>query len=106
MREYTFDEIVVLITMDETTGEETRSRSYASIASVRGSETYQAMTVGLKPELMIVLPDWLAAYHGEQQVEYGDNPYRVLRAYQTEDGRAELTVYRLRPGVSEANSFL
>ena len=93
MREYTFDEIVVLITMDETTGEETRSRSYASIASVRGSETYQAMTVGLKPELMIVLPD-------------GDNPYRVLRAYQTEDGRAELTVYRLRPGVSEANSFL
>lgn len=43
MREYTFDEIVVLITMDETTGEETRSRSYASIASVRGSETYQAI---------------------------------------------------------------
>ena len=106
MREYTFDEIVVLITMDETTGEETRSRSYASIASVRGSETYHAMTVGLKPELMIVLPDWHADYHGEQQVEYGDNPYRVLRAYQTEDGRAELTVYRLRPGVSEANSFL
>jgi hypothetical protein len=106
MREYTFDEIVILITADETTGDETRSRSYASIASVRGSETYQAMTVGLKPELMIVLPDWHADYHGEQQVEYGDNSYRVLRAYQTEDGRAELTVYRLRPGVSEANSFL
>ena len=106
MREYTFDEIVILITADETTGDETRSRSYASIASVRGSETYQAMTVGLKPELMIVLPDWHADYHGEQQVEYGDNSYRVLGAYQTEDGRAELTVYRLRPGVSEANSFL
>lgn len=106
MREYTFDEIVILITADEATGEETRSRSYASIASVRGSETYQAMTVGLKPELMIVLPDWHTDYHGEQQVEYGGNPYRVLRAYQTEDGRAELTVYRLRPGVSEVNSFL
>lgn len=49
MREYTFDEIVVLITVDEATGEEARSRSYASIASVRGNETYQAMTVGLKP---------------------------------------------------------
>lgn len=106
MREYTYDEIVTLVSVDEETGEETRRRSYASVASVWGNETYQAMTVGLKPELMIVLPDWHTDYHGEQQVEYGGNPYRVLRAYQTEDGRAELTVYRLRPGVSEVNSFL
>ena len=106
MREYTYDEIVTLVSVDEETGEEPRRRSYASVASVWGNETYQAMTVGLKPELMIVLADWHTDYHGEQQVEYGGNSYRVLRAYQTEDGRAELTVYRLRPGVSEVNSFL
>lgn len=106
MRDYTFDEIVDLVSVDETTGAETRRRSYASVASVRGNETYQAMSVGLKPELMIVLPDWYADYHGEQRVECQGNPYRVLRAYQTEDLRAELTVYRLRPGVSDSDTFL
>lgn len=106
MRAYTFDEIVTLTSVDETTGEETSRRSYADVASVRGNETYQAMTVGLKPELMIVLPDWDNDYHGEQRVECRGNLYRVLRAYKTDDRRAELTVYRLRPGVSDSDTFL
>lgn len=106
MREYTFSETVELIRVDEATGEETKRSSYAEIASVRGSETYQAMTVGLKPELMIVLPDWYDDYHGEKRLIYSDNEYRVLRAYKTEDLRAELTVYRLRPGVSDSDTFL
>ena len=106
MRAYTFDEIVTLTSVDETTGEETSRRSYADVASVRGNETYQATTVGLKPELMIVLPDWDNDYHGEQRVEYRGNLYRVLRAYKTDDRRAELTVYRLRPGVSDSDTFL
>lgn len=106
MSKYTYDEIVTLVSVDETSGEETRRQSYASVASVRGNETYQAMTVGLKPELMIVLPSWYDDYHGEQRVECRGNPYRVLRAYQTEDLRAELTVYRLRPGRSETDNYL
>ena len=106
MRDYTFDEMVELIRVDEITSEETRRRSYAEIASVRGSETYQAMTVGLKPELMIVLPNWFDDYHGEKRLQYNGNEYRVLRAYKTEDLRAELTVYRLRPGVSDSDTFL
>lgn len=106
MREYTFDEVVELLRVDEATGEEIKRRSYAEIASVRGNETYQAMTVGLKPELMIVLPNWFDDYHGEKRLEYSGNEYRVLRAYKTEDLRAELTVYRLRPGVSNSDTFL
>lgn len=106
MREYTFDEVVDLIQVDESTGEEAKQRSYAEIVSVRGSETYQAMTVGLKPELMIVLPNWFDDYHGEKRLLYSGNEYRVLRAYKTEDLRAELTVYRLRPGVSDSDTFL
>ena len=47
MRAYTFDEIVTLTSVDETTGEETSRRSYADVASVRGNETYQAMTLSL-----------------------------------------------------------
>lgn len=39
MREYTYDEIVTLVSVDEETGEETRRRSYASVASVWGNET-------------------------------------------------------------------
>ena len=105
MREYTFSETVDLIRVDEATGEETKRSSYAEIASVRGSETYQAMTVVLKPELMIVLPDWYDDYHGEKRLIYSGNEYRVLRAYKTEDLRAELTVYRLRPGVSDSDTF-
>ena len=105
MREYTYDEEVTLLQVDEETGKETRRRSYAEVVSLRGTETYQAMSVGLKPELMIVLPDWFDDYHGEKLVEYDGKTYRVLRAYKTEDLRAELTVYRLKAGVSDSDTF-
>ena len=104
MRNYTFDEAVTLVAVDEKTGAETRRESYADICSVRREEDYQAMSVGLKPEMMVVLPNWDDDYHGEKMVEYNSKPYRILRAFKTEDLRAELTVYRLRAGVSESGT--
>lgn len=101
-RGYTFDELVTLVTVNEDTGATASRESYAEVQTVSGSETYQAMTVGLKPSLMIVLPSWDDDYAGEDLLDYGGNRYRVIRAYRTEDGHAELTVTRLRP-VSESD---
>lgn len=95
-RGYTFDELVTLVSVNEDTGATSSRESYAEIQTVSGSETYQAQTVGLKPSLMVVLPSWLDDYAGEDLLEYNGHRYRVLRAYRTEDGHAELTVTRLR----------
>ena len=66
--------------------------------SIGMTETYQAMAVGYKPEVKLVLTNWLD-YAGEEVVEY--TPFgwsypirfRVLRTYR--NGEAlELTCYR------------
>ncbi len=77
---------------------ETRRSVMADDASVGMTETYQAMAVGFKPEVKLVLTNWLD-YQGEEVVEY--TPYgwssplrfRILRTYR--NGEAlELTCYR------------
>lgn len=95
-RGYTYDSLVRLITVDETSGDETNRESYAEIKTVTMSETYQALTVGLKPSIVAVLPSWLDDYAGEELVEVDGYRYRVLRSYRTEDDHAELTLTRLR----------
>ena len=53
-------------------------------ASVRASEFYQAANVGLKPELVLVLANYMD-YQGERVVLFGGKEYTVLRVYQKPD---------------------
>lgn len=100
-REYTFPDEVTLILHDPDSGEVCEHVSYAEITSVYGREFYNAMSTGLRPELMVTLPSWADDYHGEQRLEWQGVPYRIIRAYRTEEQMAELTVMRLRPAAGD-----
>ena len=101
-RVYTFPEEVTLIDKNPDTGEETKRISFAQISSVYARETYAAMAVGLRPEFIVTLPNWEDDYHGEQSLIRDCIPYRIIRAFHTPDGMAELTVTRLKNYVSES----
>lgn len=92
---YTFDDEVRLVSVDEDTGTETVHVSYAEIVSVYQSETYAALAVGMRPEFRAILPSWDDDYHNEKRLELHGVPYRIIRAYKTDDLMAELTVTRL-----------
>ena len=101
-RVYTFPEEVTLVAQNPDTGDEVKRISYAQISSVYAKETYAAMAVGLRPEFMVTLPSWEDDYHGEQSLIRDGIPYRIIRAYHTPDGMAELTVTRLKNFVAES----
>ena len=105
-REYTFPREVTLVGVDDQTGEETPYVSFAEVNSVYAKETYQAMAVGLRPDLMVTLPHADDDYHGEQRLVLDGVTYQIIRAFKTLEGMAELTVSRLRPGRSDSDTFL
>lgn len=105
-REYTFPREVTLIGVDDQTGDETPYVSFAEVNSVYAKETYQAMAVGLRPELTVTLPHADDDYHGEQRLVLDGVTYKIIRAFKTPEGMAELTVSRLRPGRSDSDTFL
>lgn len=71
---------------------ENRRTVFCRKASIGQAEFYQAHATGLKPELKLVLADYLD-YNDEQLVEYNGQVYRVLRTYRT-GMELELVVYR------------
>lgn len=77
---------------------ETRREVFCREASIGQKEFYQAHANGLKPEIKLVLSDYLD-YNGEQLVEYTPmgqtkpQRYRILRTYRT-GLELELVVYR------------
>lgn len=103
-RAYTFPEEVELVYCNPDTGEEARHWSFAEIVSVFASEVYSALAVNLKPEFKAVLPSWEDDYHDEQRLERGGIPYRVIRAYKTQEGYAELTCTRLKGRVYDLDT--
>ena len=82
---------------DPVTTETTRD-VFCREASVGQTEFYQAHANGLKPEIKLVLADYLD-YNGEQLLRYTPKGqtepqlYRILRTYRTGQ-EMELTVYR------------
>ena len=77
---------------------ETERTIFCREASIGQREFYQAQAVGLKPELKLVIADYLD-YQGEQLLHYvprGQTEpqlYRVLRTYRTGQ-ELELVCYR------------
>ena len=105
-RVYTFPEEVTLVSKSYTTNEvgdtvasKREQVSFAEIVSPYMRETYEAMARGLKPDFVAVLPSWDDDYHGEDELAYNGNRYRVIRAYKAPDLTCELTVMAIRDRV-------
>ena len=92
------NEVLSLITETHTTDEsgdpvilQTARQVFCRVASVGAKEFYQAAATGLKPEIKLVLADYLD-YKGEKLVRYEDSVYHVLRTYRNGQ-ELELTCY-------------
>lgn len=87
-------EVVTLIkrTWTGAVRKETTRDVLCSIRSVGQREFYEAFATDYRPELKIVLADYLD-YQDEQLLTYNGQRYRVLRTYRTGQ-ELELTVER------------
>lgn len=65
---------------------------FAREKSIGQSEFYQAQTAGVKPEIKLVIADYLD-YTGQQYLIYGNMRYKVFRTYKTESNELEITCY-------------
>lgn len=63
---------------------------FAMVKSVGMKEFYQAQSLGLKPEIVFVLSDYLE-YSEEKEVIYKDVVYKVLRTYMKSSNELEIT---------------
>jgi len=72
---------------------ETKRTVYCTIRSIGMQEAYQAMGVGLNPELKVILAHDFE-YGGEGLCEVCGVRYRILRSYITETDGVELTLQR------------
>lgn len=78
------DEVATLIKRVYSDGDwkETNRQVFCGIRSIGQSEFYQANATTYRPELKIVLADYLE-YDGENIVEYNGQRFRVVRTYRT-----------------------
>ena len=67
-----------------------KSEVFAKVKSVGMKENYEALAVGLKPELVFVLADYYD-YDDQEFIEYETKRYKVLRIYKKE-GKIELEI--------------
>ena len=72
--------------------EETAREVFGRLGSIGQTEFYQAHAVGLKPELKLILADYLD-YENETLVEYLGQRYRVLRTFRNGQ-ELELVLYQ------------
>ena len=73
---------------------ESRRDVYCTVKSIGQQEAYQAMGIGLNPELKVILAHDFE-YAGEALCELGGVKYHILRTYITEADGIELTLQRV-----------
>lgn len=66
---------------------------YCEVRSVSRAEFYNALNVGMQPELVLYLTD-CSEYQDELYCTFKDKTYMVVRTYMTPDGGIELTLQR------------
>lgn len=71
---------------------EVKKEVFAQVKSIGMKETYQALSVGLKPELTFVLSDYYD-YENQNVIEYEGERYSVIRTYR-KTNELELVVTR------------
>ena len=72
---------------------ETKRSVPCTVRSIGMQEAYQAMGIGLNPELKVILAHDFE-YDGERLAEINGQRYRILRVYVTETDGIELTLQR------------
>ena len=73
---------------------ETEREVYCTVKSIGQTEAYQAMGIGLNPELKVILAHDFE-YEGEALCELDGVRYHILRTYITEADGIELTLQRV-----------
>ena len=73
--------------------EESSRTVYCTVRSIGMQEAYQAMGIGLNPELKVILAHDFE-YGGERKCELAGMRYNILRTYITETDGIELTLQR------------
>lgn len=74
--------------------QETGRKVYCTVKSIGQTEAYQAMGIGLNPELKVILAHDFE-YEGERLAKLNGVPYDILRTYITETDGIELTLQRV-----------
>lgn len=77
-----------------TNASETEQEVFCTVKSIGMQEAYQAMAMGLNPELKICLPHDFE-YQDEPLLDYNGRRYKIIRTYITEKDGIELTVQRV-----------
>ena len=75
--------------------EESSRTVYCTVKSIGMQEAYQAMGVGLAPELKVILAHDFE-YDGEPIAELCGVRFKILRTYITEQDGIELTLQRIK----------
>jgi SPP1 family predicted phage head-tail adaptor len=95
-----YNDVISLLTITQTVNEIgdtiesiTKSDVFAMVKSVGMREKYEALNVGLKPELVFELADYYD-YADQEHIEYDGKRYKVLRTYRKESNELEIVVTR------------
>ena len=95
-----YNEVITLLTITESinnAGDIIESVSgndvFAKVKSIGMKEKYEALNVGLKPELVFVLADYYD-YDNQEFIEYENNRYTVIRTYRKDSNELEIVVTR------------
>lgn len=95
-----YNEVITLLTITETIDPigdlvETivEKEVFAKVKSIGMKEKYEALAVGLKPEYTFVLADYYD-YDDQEDIEYNNERYKVLRTYRKDSNELELVVTR------------
>ena len=70
---------------------ETVREVFCEVKSVRRSEFYGAMAIGVEPELVFKV-FVREEYQGERLLRFENQRYEIIRTFDTDDGGVELTV--------------
>ena len=74
--------------------DEIRRKVYCTVKSVGMQEAYQAMGIGLSPEVKVILAHDFE-YRGEETCILNETRYKIIRTYITEADGIELTLQRI-----------
>ena len=95
-----YNDVITLLTITEATNNIgdlvetiTKKEVFAQVRSIGMKESYEALAVGLKPELTFVLADYYD-YDDQEFIEYNSVRYRVLRTYRKASNEIEIVVTR------------
>lgn len=95
-----YNDVISLLTITETINEigdrvesVTKKEVFAQVRSVGMKEKYEALNVGLKPELTFVIADYYD-YDDQEHIEYNSIRYKVMRTYRKNTNELEIVVTR------------